>query len=235
MVAESERHILVVDDDERIRKLLKRYLSSHGYRSSAVGNAAEAKRLLGDVCFDLLIVDVMMPGETGLDLTRDVRSNSDVPILMLTARAESEERIEGLEHGASDYLTKPFEPRELLLRVRNLLRSRATAPAQEVRAVVFGEFRFETNDLLLYQNGARVTLTGAELKLLDAFARSPGRIFSRMDICEWGDAEQERSIDVRINRLRRKIEPDPRHPVYLQTLRGQGYVFRPDEIVYGGD
>lgn len=235
MAEDGKRHILVVDDDERIRKLLKRYLSSHGYRSSAVGDVAEAKRLLGGVSFDLLIVDVMMPGETGLDLTRDIRKNSDIPILMLTARAESEERIEGLEHGASDYLTKPFEPRELLLRVKNLLRARAVDPAQEVHAVVFGEFRFETKDLLLYQNGARVTLTGAETKLLDAFARSPGRIFSRMDIGEWGDAEQERSIDVRINRLRRKIEPDPRHPIYLQTLRGQGYVFRPDEIVYGQD
>ena len=235
MVEEGKRHILVVDDDERIRKLLKRYLSSHGYCASAVGDVAEAKHLLKGVCFDLLIVDVMMPGETGLDLTRDIRKSSDIPILMLTARAESEERIEGLEHGASDYLTKPFEPRELLLRVRNLLRARAVDPAQEIYAVVFGEFRFETNDLLLYQNGARVTLTGAETKLLDAFARSPGRIFSRMDISEWGNAEQERSIDVRINRLRRKIEPDPRHPVYLQTLRGQGYVFRPDEVVYGPD
>ena len=235
MVEESGRHILVVDDDERIRKLLKRYLSSHGYSSSAVGDVAEAKRLLGSVSFDLLVVDVMMPGETGLDLTRDVRAESDVPILMLTARAESDERIEGLEHGASDYLTKPFEPRELLLRVRNLLRPRAKASKQGVRAVVFGEFRFDTNDSLLYQNGMRITLTGAESKLLDAFAKSPGRIFSRMDICRWGDVEQERSIDVRINRLRRKIEPNPRYPIYLQTLRGQGYVFRPDEIIYTPD
>ena len=236
---ETMRHILVVDDDERIRKLLKRYLASHGYRASAVGDAAEAERCMEGVRFDLLILDVMMPGETGLSLTKRLRSangeESEIPILMLTARAETEQRIEGLESGASDYLSKPFEPRELLLRVRNLLRSRAMSSerfGQTVRSVAFGECRFEVKADALYHNDKRVALTGSEAVLLHAFASAPGRIFSRADISAWGEGEQERSIDVRINRLRRKIEPDARHPVYLQTIRGRGYVFRPDDVFY---
>ena len=252
--SEARQHILVVDDDARIRELLRDYLVSHGYRATAVADAAEAERCMGGMLFDLLIVDVMMPGESGLSLTarlcrngRDASAAAPVPILMLTALAETEERIAGLEHGASDYLSKPFEPRELLLRVRNLLHPRipATQPAAAaIQSVTFGALRFDMASLTLYRvatgeeaGGApamRIALTGSEEMLLCAFAGAPGHILSRLDIIahcpgDWHSIT-EAAVDVRINRLRRKIEPDSRHPVYLQTVRGKGYVFRPDEI-----
>lgn len=227
------RHILVVDDDARIRELLKQYLVSHGYRATAAGDAAEAIRCMSLTRFDLLIVDVMMPGESGLELTARLRrENGDgaaIPILMLTAQAETEQRIAGLEHGASDYLGKPFAPRELLLRARNLLERGATADLA-VRAINFGRFRFDVAAVRLYKEGRPMPLTTAEETLLAAFAAAPGRVFSRAEIVALGDGERESSIDVRINRLRRKIEENPRAPLHLQTVRGRGYVLRPDEI-----
>ena len=238
MNEQTQRHILVVDDDARIRNLLKKYLVRNGYRATAVADAAEAERCMKSILFDLLIVDVMMPGETGLSLTARLRAGhsagADIPILMLTALAETEERIAGLEHGASDYLSKPFDPREMLLRVNNLLRPRTSPPPEDeppIQAVAFGAFRFEPQAQALYRNGERIALSDSEAMLLAAFANAPGRVFSRPDISA---GEQERSIDVRINRLRRKIEADPHHPVYLQTVRGRGYVFRPDSVQHEG-
>lgn len=228
------RHILVVDDDARIRELLKQYLVSHGYRATAAGDAAEAARCMSLTRFDLLIVDVMMPGESGLELTARLRrengAGAAIPILMLTAQAETEQRIAGLEHGASDYLGKPFAPRELLLRARNLLERKPNAAAPAVRAVSFGRFRFDVAAGRLYKEGRPMSLTTAEETLLAAFAAAPGRVFSRAEIVALGDGELESSIDVRINRLRRKIEENPRAPLHLQTVRGRGYVLRPDEI-----
>ena len=229
MNPETQRHILVVDDDARIRNLLKTYLVRNGYRATAVADAAEAGRCMDAMRFDLLIVDVMMPGETGLALTARLRAGgsagADIPVLMLTALAETEERIAGLEHGASDYLSKPFDPRELLLRVNNLLRPRPAAPTRSeppVQAVAFGAFRFEPQARALYRNGERILLTDGEAMLLAQFASAPGRILESQ--------QQESAFYVRINRLRRKIEADPHHPVYLQTVRGRGYVFHPDHI-----
>ena len=256
---EARHHILVVDDDARIRELLREYLVSHGYRATAVADAAEAERCMGGMCFDLLIVDVMMPGESGLSLTArlcrdrgDANAVTAVPVLMLTALAETEQRIAGLEHGASDYLSKPFEPRELLLRVRNLLHPRIPSAQTDdpaIQSVAFGALHFDTASLALYRNaqgkedGKRVALTDSEALLLAVFAKAPGRILSRLDIIahcsregDWHAFTEARvteaAVDVRINRLRRKIEPDSHHPVYLQTVRGKGYVFRPDEILH---
>jgi two-component system phosphate regulon response regulator OmpR len=204
-------HILVVDDDERIRKLLQRYLTTNGFRVSAAADAAEARALMKGIAFDLLIVDVMMPGESGFDLTESVRANSQVPILMLTARGESEDRITGLEKGADDYLPKPFEPRELVLRLNALLRRAERAQ--------------------LKRGGKPVHLTTSEQQLLQLFAANAGRPFSRTDLCTRLGVTLERSIDVQVTRLRRKIEEDPKLPLYLQTVRGVGYVLVPDRVV----
>ncbi|MDZ4366541.1 MAG: response regulator [Afipia sp.] len=219
-------HILVVDDDRRIRELLKRYLSDNGYRVTAAENAAEARARLAGLSFDLLVLDIMMPGESGLDLTRDLRRNSTVPILMLTARGEASDRIDGLERGADDYLAKPFEPRELLLRIGTILR-RAQAPgAVRHDEVSLGSCRFNTTRGELWNGDRQIRLTTREIQLLRIFAANPGKPLSRMDLCD--NEAAERSIDVQINRLRRKLETDPRNPVYLQTVRGEGYALMPD-------
>lgn len=226
MPADDAPHILVVDDDRRIRELLKRYLTDNGYRVTAAENAAEARARLAGLSFDLLVLDVMMPGESGLDLTRDLRRNSTVPILMLTARGEASDRIDGLERGADDYLAKPFEPRELLLRIGTILR-RAQAPGT-VRhdEISLGSCRFNVTRGELWNGDVQIRLTTREVQLLRLFAASPGKPLSRMDLCD--NEAAERSIDVQINRLRRKLESDPRNPVYLQTVRGEGYALMPD-------
>ncbi len=221
-------HLLVVDDDERLRALLQRYLSSNGFRITSAPNAEDARALMKSFAFDLLIVDVMMPGESGLDFTRAVRAGSQVPILMLTARGDPEERIAGLEHGADDYLPKPFEPRELLLRVGALLR-RAAPPARVAHAEVrMGDAVFDPERAQLRRKGKPVHLTSSESALLQLFAANPGRSFSRSDLCTRLGVALERSIDVQVTRLRRKIEEDPKLPLYLQTVRGVGYVLVPD-------
>ncbi|MEO1250975.1 MAG: response regulator [Pseudomonadota bacterium] len=224
---EDAGHLLIVDDDERIRTLLNRYLSDHGFRTTTAKDAAEAKRMMRSVDFDLLIVDVMMPGESGFDFTTSVRASSSVPILLLTARGLPEDRIKGLEQGADDYLSKPFEPRELLLRVSALLRRAGPGPisAQEL---TFGECTFSAGRGELRCKGELVRLTAGEASLLRALARKPGEPISREALAKQTDLAMERSVDVQVTRLRKKIEEDPRAPIYLQTVRGVGYALMPD-------
>jgi two-component system phosphate regulon response regulator OmpR len=223
-------HLLVVDDDQRLRALLQKYLSANGFRVSAAADADEARTLMKSMAFDLLILDVMMPGETGLDLTRAVRAQSQVPILILTARGESEDRIAGFEYGADDYLPKPFEPRELVLRCGALLRRSAVPTASPHREVKMGEAVFDPERGELRRKGKPVRLTSSEAALLKLFAVNAGRPFSRMDLCSRLGVALERSIDVQVTRLRRKIEEDPKLPLYIQTVRGVGYVLVPDRV-----
>lgn len=216
-------HLLVVDDDSRIRSLLSRFLAEHGYRVTVAGCAAEARRKLGGLEFDLLILDLMMPGESGLDLAGDLRRTSDVPILLLTARSEPEDRIRGLEVGADDYLAKPFEPRELLLRIGNILKRAAPAVAQSLSDIRFGPFVFLRERSELRRGDEPVRLTDRERQILSIFTASPGETIPRHMIVGSEVGQGERTADVQINRLRRKIEPDPANPIYLQTVRGIGY------------
>lgn len=224
----SDAHILVVDDDERLRALLQRYLSQAGLRVSVAADAAEARALMKSIAFDLLILDVMMPGESGLDFAQDLRSRSAVPILMLTAQGDPEHRIAGLERGADDYLAKPFEPRELLLRVEGLLRRTTPVARSAHREVRMGDAVFDPERALLQKKGKPVHLTSSEAALLRLFAANAGRSFSRTDLCVRLGVALERSIDVQVTRLRRKIEDDPKLPLYLQTVRGVGYMLVPD-------
>ncbi len=230
MSAAGDPHLLVVDDDQRLRALLQKYLSSNGFRVSAAADAEEARNLMKSMAFDLLILDVMMPGESGLDLTRAVRAHSQVPILILTARGESEDRIAGLENGADDYLPKPFEPRELVLRCGALLRRSATPALSPHREVKMGEAVFDPERGELRRKGKAVRLTSSEAALLKLFATNAGRPFSRVDLCTRLGVALERSIDVQVTRLRRKIEEDPKLPLYIQTVRGVGYVLVPDRV-----
>ncbi|MEM9750390.1 MAG: response regulator [Pseudomonadota bacterium] len=226
-VEADEAHLLVVDDDDRIRALLKRYLGEQGYRVTVAADAAEARAAMISLQFDCLILDVMMPGETGFELTAALRRSSNVPILLLTARDLPEDRIEGFELGADDYLSKPFEPRELLLRIAALLRR--AGPAPEPRGdLTFGECVFNQDRGELHRAGAPVRVTSGELALLRALATQPGVPVSRMDLTKRTSATMERSVDVQVTRLRKKIETDPKNPVYLQTVRGVGYVLLPD-------
>lgn len=223
-------HLLVIDDDQRLRLLLQKYLSSNGFRVSAAADAEEARALMKSIAFDLLIVDVMMPGENGFDLTRAIRAQSQVPILILTARGESEDRIAGLEHGADDYLPKPFEPRELVLRCAALLRRSSVGAPPPHREVKMGEAIFDPERGELRKKGKPVRLTSSEAALLKLFAANAGRPFSRVDLCTRLGVALERSIDVQVTRLRRKIEEDPKLPLYIQTVRGVGYVLVPDRV-----
>ncbi len=226
-IAEDAAHILIVDDDDRIRTLLKRYLNENGFRTSVAGAAKEARALMASVDFDVLILDVMMPGETGFALTKSVRAASNVPILLLTARGLPEDRIEGLELGADDYLSKPFEPRELLLRVNSLLR-RAGPASSEKREVTFGACTFSLGRSELRKHGDLVRLTSGEASLLKALAQKPREAISREALAEQTAAGMERSVDVQVTRLRKKIEEDPRTPIFLQTVRGVGYALMTD-------
>jgi two-component system, OmpR family, phosphate regulon response regulator OmpR len=225
----ERRHILVVDDDKRICALLQRYLTENGFLVSTAASAAEAEGLMGSLTFDLMILDVMMPGEDGLSFTKRMRQSSEVPILLLTARGEPEDRIAGLERGADDYLAKPFEPRELLLRVNTILR-RVRVPEPQKKIVHLGTCRFDSERGELWRGEKLVKLTSAEVSLLRIFAAAPGVNFSRSDLSAKIGAVLERTVDVQITRLRRKIEADPRMPIYLQTVRGVGYVLSPDRV-----
>jgi len=226
----EDPHLLVVDDDERLRSLLHRYLTSNGYRVTAAADAADARALMKSMAFDLLVLDVMMPGESGFELTKSLRTHSQVPILMLTARGEAEDRITGLELGADDYLPKPFEPRELLLRVGALLR-RAVPPARSAHGEVrMGDAVYDPVRGQLKRKDKPIHLTSSEAALLQLFAANAGRSFSRSDLCTRLGVTLERSIDVQVTRLRRKIEEDPKLPLYLQTVRGVGYVLVPDRV-----
>jgi two-component system phosphate regulon response regulator OmpR len=216
-------HILIIDDDSRIRSLLSRYLGEHGFRVTSAANAEEARRRLGGLAFDLLIVDVMMPGEDGMALTKSLRETMNVPILMLTARAETESRIKGLEFGADDYVAKPFEPRELLLRINSILRRGAPAAKPLIELVRFGPFAFHRERLELRRGSDLVHLTDRERQIMAIFAAAPGETVPRLALVASDGPAGERTVDVQINRLRRKIETDPANPLYLQTVRGIGY------------
>jgi two-component system phosphate regulon response regulator OmpR len=226
----SEPHLLVVDDDARLRELLRRYLTDQGFRVTAAVDAAEARAKLQAFAFDLLIVDVMMPGEDGYSFTQSLRATSRIPILMLTAMAEAKNRIAGLERGADDYVVKPFEPRELVLRIRNILSrvpaTRESEPGIELR---FGLYRLDVRRGELYRGAEPVRLTAAETALLLALARKPGEAVSREDLSLEAELKGTlRGVDVQMTRLRRKIEADPKFPRFLQTVRGTGYVLKPD-------
>ena len=216
-------HLLLVDDDDRIRDLLKRYLTQAGARVSAAAHAAAGRRLLAAMDFDLLILDVMMPVEDGFSLAESVRRTSRVPILLLTARGMPEDRIKGLSIGADDYVAKPFEPAELALRINAILRRTVTNRGETPEIVTFGPFSFNGGKGELSRDGALVRLTEAEAALLKLLAARPGEVISREELAKRTGAGLERSVDVQITRLRRKIEIDARAPVYLQTVRGIGY------------
>jgi two-component system, OmpR family, phosphate regulon response regulator OmpR len=227
-MSDHEPHLLVVDDDARFRELLRRYLSESGFRVTTAPGAGEARANLASFAFDLVVLDVMMPGESGLDLTRDLRREGRVPILLLTAMAEPEDRVNGLEHGADDYLSKPFEPRELVLRIRNLLQRRPAANADR-REVRFGGCRFDLARGELFRGGDPIRLTTAEAALLGSLAQKAGEAVSREELSLSAQfSGNVRNVDVQMTRLRRKIERDPRFPRYLQTVRGTGYVLKPD-------
>lgn len=221
-------HLLIVDDDRRLRALLQRYLTDNGFRVTTAADAEDARKLLTSLSFDLIVLDVMMPGESGLDLTHALRSVSDVPILLLTARGTPQDRIAGLERGADDYLPKPFEPRELVLRIRTILRRAQKPDGGQKLVLKLGECRFDLERGELTRAGKPVRLTSTELQLLRLFAARPGETLSRNDLCALTGTMLERSVDVQITRLRRKIEANPRVPVYLQTVRGIGYALVPD-------
>jgi two-component system, OmpR family, phosphate regulon response regulator OmpR len=215
----------VVDDDTRLRELLKSFLSRSGFRVTTASRASEARQRLESLGFDLIVLDVMMPGQTGLDFAAELRKDNDVPILMLTAMGDAKDRIAGLEKGADDYLGKPFEPRELLLRIQSVLRRGRPADAGAApEQVKFGPFQFSLALGELTQKGKRVPLTDAEIALLRALTTRLGEVLSREALCKSvGGGVNERAIDVQVTRLRRKIEPDPGFPRYLRTVRGQGY------------
>ncbi len=226
-------HILVVDDDTRLRGLLRKFLMDNGFRVSVAADAKDARQHLTSLEFDLIVLDRMMPGEDGLTLAHAVKSDHRMPILMLTAMAEVEHRIDGLEAGVDDYLPKPFEPRELLLRIKNILQrapAEETIPEVEVKSVQLGDIRFDAERELLIGADDTISLTSTEASLLRVLAEQAGRVMSRQSLSQLCDINGgERTIDVQVTRLRRKIEPNPRTPRYLQTIRGQGYVLRPDE------
>ncbi len=216
-------HVLVVDDDRRLRELLSRYLSSNGFRVSNASNANEARKKVENIEFDLLVVDVMMPGETGISLTKSLREVKEVPILMLTALADIENRIEGLEAGADDYLPKPFEPRELVLRINSILKRTIKPEEPAIEQVNFGNYHFSVTRGELKLDGELVRLTDREREILTTFASKPGGTIARHELLGVESIAGERKIDVQINRLRRKIEEDQTNPKWLQTVRGVGY------------
>jgi len=228
-IADDAAHLLVVDDDSRIRSLLHKFLTTNGYRVTTASSASEARLKLDSLSFDLLVLDVMMPGENGLDLARAVRARSAVPILMLTARSEAEDRIQGLETGADDYLVKPFNPRELLLRVGGILRRAGPATPGSAPEVRFGPFAFHRGRGELKRGDEVVRLTDRERDLLAALAERPGQTVPRAAIAGDDAAPGDRAVDVVVTRLRRKIESDPTNPILLQTVRGLGYRLLADE------
>jgi two-component system phosphate regulon response regulator OmpR len=229
-----EPHLLIVDDDERIRALLRKFLARHGFLVSVARDAEHARRVLSGLEFDLVVMDVMMPGEDGVALTRSLRETLSTPILLLTAKGETEDRITGLEAGADDYLAKPFEPKELLLRINAVLRRmpEPEADAAVPKVLQMGEVRYDIEHAELMRGDALVRLTATEVQLMRIFSENLRESVSRAKLVEElgrdkGQA-QERAVDVQITRLRRKIEADPKQPRYLQTVRGEGYMLAPD-------
>lgn len=230
----NDPHLLIVDDDERIRTLLKKFLMRNGFLVTAARDAEHARRLLSGLDFDLIILDVMMPGEDGLSLCRWIRENGPTPVMLLTAKGETGNRIEGLEAGADDYLPKPFEPKELLLRINAILRRVPEMTVQDAapKIMSLGPIRYDLERGEMWQGDDLVRLTATEMQLMKIFSARPGEAISRSKLVEElgrdrGQA-QERAVDVQITRLRRKIEHNPKQPRYLQTVRGAGYMLAPD-------
>ena len=225
-MSEITYNLLVIDDDERIRNLLSQYLIKEGFIVSTANGAEQARKKIQLLKFDLIILDIMMPGDDGLVLTKEIRDNSDIPIILLTAKSGTDSKIEGLEVGADDYLTKPFNPKELLLRVLSILK-RSKSEDNIDNEIFFGDYTLNIEKKELTKAKDRVYLTDREMNLLIALAKSPGQPLNREKLA--GIDEPGRSVDVGINRLRRKIEKDPRMPLWLQTVRGEGYILRPDK------
>ncbi|MDA9222671.1 response regulator transcription factor [Candidatus Pelagibacter sp.] len=215
-------HILVVDDDEGIRSLIKQYLNENNFLVTASDSAENAEEKISIIKFDLIVLDVMMTGKSGLDFIKQNKSKIDTPIILLTAKGEAENRVEGLEIGADDYLPKPFEPKELTLRIKNILNK--TKRNDEKRIITFDNIKIDLNKLLIIKNDTEYKINSTEKIILEKMINNPGKTFSREDIGKLTDLDKERSIDVIITRLRKKIEIDPKNPKYLQTLRGAGYV-----------
>ena len=225
-MTQTTYNLLVVDDDERISNLLSQYLINKGFIVSIANCADQARRKIQLIKFDLIILDIMMPGDDGLTLTKEIRESSDIPIILLTAKSGMESKIEGFEIGADDYLTKPFNPKELLLRVLSILKRSKNEDNIE-NEIFFGDYALNIEKRELTKSGNRVYLTDREMNLLITLAKSPGEPMNREKLA--GIDEPGRSVDVGINRLRRKIEKDPRMPLWLQTVRGEGYILRPDK------
>jgi len=215
-------HILVVDDDEGIRSLIKQYLNENNFLVTTSDSAENAEEKISIIKFDLIVLDVMMTGKSGLDFIKQNKSKIDTPIILLTAKGEAENRVEGLEIGADDYLPKPFEPKELTLRIKNILNK--TKRNDEKRIITFDNIKIDLNKLLIIKNDTEYKINSTEKIILEKMINNPGKTFSREDIGKLTDLDKERSIDVIITRLRKKIEMDPKNPKYLQTLRGAGYV-----------
>jgi two-component system phosphate regulon response regulator OmpR len=233
-MTDPDAHLLIVDDDERIRTLLQKFLIRNGFLVSAARDAGHAERILSGLDFDMIILDVMMPGEDGVSFCHRLRQERDLPILLLTARGETEDRIKGLEAGADDYLAKPFEPKELLLRINSILRRVPPAETGEVapKVLSLGGLRYDVEKGIMWNGDNPVRLTATEAHLMRIFSACPGEALSRSHLVEElgrdGGQAQERAVDVQITRLRRKLEADPKQPRYLQTVRGAGYMLAPD-------
>ncbi len=217
-----EAHILVVDDDDRIRDLVKQYLNENNYFVSTAINAEDAQEKVNTIKFDLIVLDIMMPGKSGLDFTEENKNKIYTPIILLTAKGEADERVHGLEVGADDYLSKPFEPKELLLRIKNILNK--TKSKNIKRLIEFGNVKINLNKQIILKNNQEFKINNTEKTILEVMINSPGKSFSREEIGKIINLDKERSVDVIITRLRKKIEQNPKNPKYLQTLRGEGYV-----------
>ena len=215
-------HILVVDDDEGIRSLVKKYLNENHYLITTASSAEDAFEKIKIIKFDLIILDIMMPGKSGLEFIQENKKNLDTPVILLTAKGQSDERVEGLEVGADDYLPKPFEPKELLLRLKNILNK--TKKIEQIRVIEFENIKIDLNRQLIFKNDTEYKINNTEKIILEKMINNPGKTFSREDIGQLINLDKERSIDVIITRLRKKIEIDPKNPKFLQTIRGAGYV-----------
>jgi two-component system phosphate regulon response regulator OmpR len=215
-------HILVVDDDDGIRSLVKKYLNENNFLVTTADTAENASDKIKIIKFDLIILDIMMPGKSGLEFIKDNKNKLDTPVILLTAKGEANERVEGLEIGADDYLPKPFEPKELILRIKNILNK--TIKTEQIRIIEFANVRIDLNKLLIIKNDSEFKINNTEKIILDKMINSPGKTFTREDIGQLIELHKERSIDVIITRLRKKIEIDPKNPKFLQTIRGTGYV-----------
>ena len=221
-MSENKAHLLIVDDDERILSLLSAYLSKNNFLISSANNSTEARCLLDYFAFDLLVIDIMMPGESGLELLENIRKQTNVPAIFLSAKGESKDKISGLEIGSDDYISKPFEPKELILRINNILKK--TQSLDIKRVIEFGNIKIDLKKQFIYKNDLSIKINNTEKMILEKMINTPGKIYKREEIADLINLDKERSIDVIVTRLRKKIEESPKNPKYLQTIRGEGYV-----------